>query len=875
MTSYIQITRKYLRKQKRRSILTVIGIVLSVALVTGIGSIFLSMYDANVRSTMQNYGSYYAAIPQVPGDKAETAARNVDVRQAGITQNVGFAAYAQNEKNSFDTPYKYLSIMAMDTNGMAMLPGYTLENGRLPQASGEIAVEDWSLKYLPAGSAIGSSVTLDIGTRAMPDGTALTDAQSTSPDETFTKTASMQFKIVGTLKPRYVNTLNFAKAVTYLDGNNLPTNGNYTVLLTLKSPENVEARIQAIADATGLQTGKDQANAVSYNDHLLRLYAASINASFNTSFLAIMIVITLLVVLSTIAVIYNAFNISVVERVSQFGLLRCVGATPRQIRAIVFREAVLLGMIGIPLGILCGLGAMGVVYAVISAIAPGVLLGGLRLVVSPWLILASALVGALTIYLSALLPARKAAKISPMEAVRGSSVLHKEKYRRTDKDRLVLRLLGAEGWMAWKNLGRNRRRFYITVLSMVISIVLYMVFSSLVGFAYKSGAVGTGDLPSYMIYANNGRGTVDTSSLGDISTMPGVDYMLSYSEANADATVPAGKIDPRAAGILASQYSEQPGPDGSMKLANTTLVCYGDGATDTVAGKLGLSAFDRDAFLRGDGVLLVNGADFTVYAQKKEVLTGVTTLKPGDSLDVAAPSGPDDENTGNSTEVQKRLNVLAVTDQGLPGDTRNMNGGVILIVSEKLFAEMAPNENFPQRVMIMMKQGADHSAVKARIDAFREQHPDYNVMDTDDEAKSVQSAWTVIGIFLYGFVIVISLIGCLNIINTISTNIILRTRELSVLRAIGMSDGGVRRMVAMESVLHGAAAALVGVLAGAALSYVVYYLLIQVREFPWTFPWQQALIAVAAAALVAVVSGFVPLRRINKGVIMEGIRGEE
>lgn len=871
MKSYIEITKKYLRVQKKRSVLTVLGIILSVALVTGIGTVFASMFDANLRNTIKSNGDFYAAIPSVAGDKVKVLSQNIETQTLGVAKPMDFAAYASNSSKT-DPPYKYLNVNAMDTNAMTMVPFIDVQDGRLPAADGEIVLDYWALKYMP-GVKIGDIISLELGTRTLPDGTVTKETGNGDPNEKFTKNETRQFTLVGTLKPPFIADLNFGRAVAFVDSTKLPATEKVTAYIKLKSSDNAQKRIQNISAAAGLHTAKGEENEIVFNEKVLRLFAQSMNQLFNSSMITIISIVVALVVIATIAVIYNAFNISVVERVSQFGLLRCVGATPAQIRKVVFREALILGTIGIPIGVICGTFAMGVVFRIIAAVAPNVIVGQLNLIFSPVLIILSIIIGALTIYLSALLPARKAGKISPMEAVRGTGAIKKEKYRKTDRHRIILKLLGAEGWMAWKNLGRNRKRFYITVLSMVISIILFIVFSSLVGFAYQSGAVDTGDMPSYVISSKAETDRIDlgSSGLSGISGMQGVDYVLSFSEAYADATVPLTKISTRAAELLKERNSLTTDAQGKTVLNNCGLIGYPENELDTVIQKLNLGNMDAEALKRGDGAILVNNGDLYDRAAKKLVLGEMTTLKPGDSIQVTT----NDFKGDNSNKVTKQLGILAVVKEGPTGYASNRSGGVYMIVSQKLLSEMAPWVAFPQRFIVMMKQGTDHTAVKALVNNFIELNPNYSLMDMDDMARSFQQTWMVMSIFLYGFVVVISLIGCLNIINTISTNIIIRTRELSVMRAIGMGDGSVRKMVALESILHGAVAALAGSVIGTALSWLLYNSMVSAREFPWTMPWQQILIAMAGAALVAVISGFVPLKRINKGVIMEGIRGEE
>lgn len=874
MKSYINITSKYLKVQKKRSVLTVIGIILSVALITGVGAIFMSMFDAQMRVTIRENGSYHAAVKNVPGDKVGLLCQNAGLDTAGVAENMGFAAYATNRNSQSYPPYKYLSVMALDGNAMTLLP-YELEEGRMPTADGELAVDYWTLKYMGEDVKLGSTIAIDLGSRSLPDGTPLESSDVSSPKEQFTKRETRQYKLVGLLKPRYIFDRNFGRAVAFLDPAALPKTDGYTVYLKAKSINDIQGQIKRMVSATGLTIAEGKSE-VSFNDRILRLYAQSVNEMLNDTVIIVFGVIILLVIVATIAVIYNAFNISVIERVSQFGLLRCVGATPRQIRNIVFREALILGAIGIPIGIVCGTIAMAIVFAVISSVAPDMIMGGLRLVMSPYLVIASVLIGSFTIYLSAFLPARKAGRISPMEAVRGTGAFKKEKFRKSDRHRIVLRLLGAEGWMAWKNLGRNRKRFYVTVFSMVISIVLFIVFSSLVQFAFQSGAVESADVPSYTITTRSSRASLEISDkeLATIRNMQGVDYVLRHSAAyGGEAVIPVDKLNDRAIDFLRGEYGFEVDGSDVAKLVNGNLLCYGDESYTILKQKLGIGQMDDDAFIRGDGIILINGAAFYDSENNKDVLTDLTKLSVGDTIDVSYPIPNEEGDESEQVEmVTRTVKVLAVVEEGLAGEVRSTNGGIMSVGSEKLFGELSRIVPYPSQLIVMMKDDADHSQIKPYLEGY---DGEYNVYDYGEAAKSQMQVWVVLSIFLYGFVSVISLIGCLNIINTISTNIILRTRELSVMRAIGMAEGNVRKMIAMESILHGAAAALIGSVAGTALSWLVYSTMTSVREFPWTLPWQQILIAVGASALVAVISALVPLKRINSGIIMEGIRGEE
>jgi len=175
----------------------------------------------------------------------------------------------------------------------------------------------------------------------------------------------------------------------------------------------------------------------------------------------------------------------------------------------------------------------------------------------------------------------------------------------------------------------------------------------------------------------------------------------------------------------------------------------------------------------------------------------------------------------------------------------------------------------------MHEDNKDSTEVKSFFEEMVDKDPSLQFIDYDQAAKNYRAGGIVLSIFMYGFVLVISLIGCLNIINTISTNIVLRTRELSVMRAVGMTESGIKKLICMESILHGAFAITIGSIIAILLSRLIYQSVIGVREFEWTMPYKQMLIASIGTIVIVLISGYLPLKRINSSVIIEGIRGEE
>ncbi|EPZ57392.1 ftsX-like permease family protein [[Clostridium] sordellii ATCC 9714] len=232
---------------------------------------------------------------------------------------------------------------------------------------------------------------------------------------------------------------------------------------------------------------------LSFNEHLLRLKGASAYANINRSINAAMFVVTTLVVVCTVATIYNAFSISINDRKKQFGILNSIGATKSQIMKIVFIEAIVVSVIGIPLGLITGTFAIDLIFKLIKYMFSSSLIAqlNLRVVYNPYVIILSALIVLSTILVSAILPALNAAKTPPLEAIKNSSSL---KLGKVKDSKLVRLLFKTEGVLAYKNLRRNKKKFRITLFSLIISVVIFISFSGFVELFIKANEASVGQV---------------------------------------------------------------------------------------------------------------------------------------------------------------------------------------------------------------------------------------------------------------------------------------------------------------------------------------------------------------------------------------------
>lgn len=844
----MNIASRYLKVQKKRTLLTILGVILSVALITGVFTIIVSVRDKMINDTISRNGSFHIAFRNTPKDKIDKLCNHVNVDEFNIQSNEVLAIISETDKKDKDTPkYWTFSINGISNPSSDLYP-ISLKEGNLPTSPDEIAVDYWSLDYLPGNPKIGDTITLDIGTIE-------------SENDTFTKQKSKEYKIVGLLSPRYMSSHSYtASAITFLDVNNLQKNQNYYVFLKLKSPKNINNKIDKIVNDVGVSKEN-----IAINNYLLALSGESSDDEVNKSLISLVGFIVALIIISTIAVIYNSFNISVIERISQFGILRCVGSTPQQIRKIVFKEALIISAFGIPLGLFSGTIAMKIVFYIIGHIGADKFFNDIHVVISPLVIIVSTILGLLTVYASAYIPARMASKISPLEAVRNTGQFKKDNIKKSKKGNMIQKLLGFEASLAWKNLRRNRKRFVITVFSMVISIVLFIVFNNFASLIFMGDFIDTSEKPEFIIYNHNS--TITEQDYESISSIDGVEKIYKQINTNVSTLLNKDLLTNEYLEYYSNAFTEK--ENNIVNMPNNKILCYGDNNLAQFKDKLISGKIDIDDMSKNNGIILVKQTTMNVRKADsgKSIRTffDLADIKVGDTIPLLSN---DDEKTKLG-----EVNVSAIAETGiLYGDYYCYNGGFLMITTEDVYKKFIGNNNYSS-MYLRLSNDADYETVSKQIQKYCDSN-NFEYIDYVKQAKQMRKNAIVVSIFLYGFVAVITLISCLNIINTINTNLLLRTREFSILKAVGMAELNVKKMVCYEGLYYGIIASFYGIIVGTGLSYVLFSIITNMREFGWTMPWKDIVIATVGILVFTLLSAYLPLKKMNKQSLVDNIRME-
>lgn len=829
-------TIKSLKLNKKRTIVTIIGIMLSTALICGVAGLVSSFQNSLIDWARTNDGNYHVTFKNVASDKAQYVTENQKVKDYFISSSLGWA----NLEGSKTTNKPYLHVLAYDKKALENY-GVVLTDGRLPQNSNEIIITESVLTGARVLLKIGDTITLNIGTRKSNDDYYLNDDNLyTEGDESIVDTKEKTYTIVG-----FMQTLDVEKfyspgysALTYMD----ETPSAIDISVLYKSPKEYEKTTKDICKTLNLDFDED----IYVNSDFLRFQGIMSDNMLYVLYTIAGVVIFIIVV-SSVFVIRNSFSISVAEKNRQYGMLSSVGATSKQIRRNVIFEGMVIGLIAIPLGILLGIVAIMILLKVVNYLLADMLSGlGFTYSINLLAVLISVAISIITIYLSCLIPARRAAKISPIESIRGNNDIKiKSKKLRTSK--LTKKLFGIGGVIASKNLKRSKKKYRTTVISLVISIFIFISLSSFLTLGTKTSQFYYMDFKFNMYVHSlsdaNKQIYEKISKLGNIDNSAYC-YQSSLDIDNIKYASEFGKKflenDPQPTGIAFMVYNNE----YFKKYIKEIGLKESDYRTAVIL-------LDYDTFYNEDG---------------SKTVDRLYSLKPGDTVNV------------KSGDKEKTLTISKFTDVKPMGQEAVYYDHGIIVVSEdyikEVFKEDVNNSDYYHLSDLFIKSSKPQELENTLNDLIK-QGGDYyglTVFNYETYMKQEQRMLLVVKIFLYGFITVITLIGVTNIFNTITTNMILRSKEFAMLKSVGMSSKEFNKMIRLESIMYGTKSLLIGIPLGILGSYGMYKAFAQGIDLGYTLPLPAIIISIIFVFIIVGITMKYSLNKINKQNIIETIR---
>ena len=847
-----KLTLKSLKLNKKRTIVTIIGIILSTALICAVAGMITSVQKTLINYAKSHSGNYHVCFKNIPNDELKYIKENKNVQNYFLSKNVG---YGKLEK--VENEYKpYIFVMEYDKKGLEQ-GGVTLLEGRMPENSNEIVIPEHLIKSGRINYTIGEKITLNLGKRQTKDGLELTqedalltdeneetESSSTSKSETedleeIVDTKEHTYTIVGIIeRSNYKGIEGFSApgytAISYMDNENDINTANISVLYSnLKDFQKKTEDIKSV-----IEKNIGSSVTVSYNSSLID-YEGGVSDTTMASLYSVGAVVIVIIILSSVFVIRNSFSISVSEKTKQYGMLSSIGATKKQIKKSVLYEGFYIGIIGIPLGILCGMLAVVILLQVVNVLLGDSLNEKCVFSIPILAIIASIVISAITIYLSCILPARRASKISPIEAIRGNDDI-KIKAKKVKTSKITKKLFGIGGVIASKNLKRNKKKYRTTVISLVVSISIFISLSSFLDYGGKIVNVYYKDL-GYDISVYDG--TVE--NYNEITKLDNVEeYSYSY--------MTEGSVDINKYG---SEFGKKRIAKDGEETNSITIILINNDYFKKFIEHLGIQSTNyKDIAILED--------DAYEYIDEKTVFENYYSLKTGDSIEITLTNGE-----------KRTIKISKKTDERPMGYKNVYSNGGYLFVSEDFIQDKSDKKSFHVGGLLIKSQNPDE--LENEINNLKKTNNLYSKLYINNISKYVeenQKIILLISIFLYGFIAVITLIGVTNIFNTITTNMILRSKEFANLKSVGMTTKEFNRMIRLESILYGLKSLLIGIPLGLIGSYCIYNGIAKGLDFGYILPLKSIIIAIIFVFIIVGLTMKYSLNKINKQNIIETIR---
>lgn len=858
-------TLRSMRANRKWTVVTLIGIILSTAMLSAVSTFCASFTELMRNEAIADNGNWHAMISGVRMRDVPALESAGFVGETSLSRDVGYARLSDSKNE--DKPY--LFIRQFGENSGQSFP-IKLVEGRMPQNGNELVLSEHLEKNGGVKYRVGDEFTLEIGKRTTPDGHALGQQnpyqgkpEADSEGEIFTPEQTRTYTVVGIMaRPNFEPTWAPGyTALSFLNPQALAPDDTVTVtLLAGKLSHGFFDDVSALAQSVGLDDSH-----IGYNTELLRYSGIFANDGTQNMIYGFAAVFIVIIIVASVSLIYNAFAISVSERVSQLGMLASVGATKRQKRRSVYFEGFLLGGAGIPAGILVGIAGIGVTLSVIRPLMESFTrfssAEGLALHVSPLSIASAVVLAALTIFISVWIPARRASKIMPIDAIRQSKEI-KLTRKAVKTSRLTHALFGFEGEIALKNLKRNRKKYRATVLSLIISLVLFLTVSyAAEEMNQTSGAVETGYNFDLSVSYTNVPAAEARDANTAIAALDGVTDAAAIEKADGFLPLRSTQLSD----LVRRLYA-----DGETYLLDTTLYCLDDASFDRYARSLGADPQEyRDP--ENPKMILINYGQ--AYFDGKHTAGELFSGKPGGQLLFTR-----DSSGKAAVENGVELEAGLLTDQRPIGVLVSYLDSASAIVSREVFDSLPDemksidshgNPSFQQLFLSCGDADALETKIQELLNGVSGRTYVFNVAS---QARSERNAMLVLGIFLYGFIILISLICIANIFNTVTTNVALRRREFAMLRSVGMTPKSFNRMIRFESVFYGLKALLWGLPISLAVTLLLHNLQADVFDVGFSLPWASYGVAVILIFVIVGVTMLYSSTKIKKENIIDALK---
>lgn len=862
-----KLTLRQLKLNKKRTLVTIIGTIISAAMITAVATLGLSFMDVLQRDTIANGGEWHVIFQGVNKQQLETINSKKQIKSSFISRELGFAKLEGSQ--NVNKPYLY--VKEYSTEGFQKTPIHLIK-GRLPEQSDELVISEDVITNAKVEYKIGDVISINIGQRYTEDVVAIMDQyyglvwKDDVVAEKLIEEQSRKYTIVGIIE-RPFREMTWApgySAYSYISAEAVSGQETFDVSVIYNKVNN---KIFDNADKIGNEIG---AAGVGFNNELLRYYGVIKDDGVLIMLYILTGIIMFIIVVGSVSLIYNAFAISVSERSRYLGMLSSVGATRKQKRNSVFFEGAVIGAISIPIGIAAGYAGLGITYIFINPILMNAfsVSAGFRLVIYPSSLIASILVSGATILVSTYIPSRRASNISAIDAIRQTTDIKiKEKTIRTLK--LTRKLFGIEGDLGLKNLKRNKGRYKATVFSLIISIVIFLVVSYFTDMLRKSFTMTQDGINfDIRVVVDGDDEEQNEEIIQKVTSLPGINELSRIDTINTTTW-----IDEKAIADYLENDKEDYLVDGKYPY-EAVINVMDEVVLRKYTEEIGLD-YEKMNDTEALPVIIIDTMKFKDIQTDKYVETKVVKTQIGEQINL----------TITDPDTNEDLKLKAITVAGL---TDVMPMGIMTLGKAASFHIIMTGETYDRlfegNESILSELQSSRVFINSdtplklqeQIEKIQNEYGNssMSVYNVYQFKQREMQAVILVSVFTYAFIILITAVCVANIINTISTSIALRKREFAMLKSIGITPKGFTRMLNYESIFYGIKALIYGIPIGILAMYFIYNTLKMNFEFGFSVSLLNISVVIAAVFAIVGIAMLYSSRKVRRDNIIDALKQE-
>lgn len=856
MNIFSKLTLKTLKENRTRTLVTIAGIIISAAMFTAITTLIVSLQTYLYNSYGATEGFFHGKIVSVTQEEIDKYKKNEHLENSFTSKSIGYAEFKGIENEA----KPYLFLMEPDEEFLKKMPVNVI-SGHLPKNDSEILIPDHLSSNGGVRLEIGQQITLQVGKR-------VSEGYYLWQDDSFIRHENEAPEYIEKNFTKTYTVCGFYERASKSDCSYEPYSApGYTAIVKNQNVQNAPMDFYYTMDSANnaidfynQMVGKVK---IYENTDLLMAQGAYNNDNFNLVLYSLAAILIAIIIFASVALIYNAFAISVSSRTKQFGLLSSIGATKRQMKSMVFREAVFLSLIGIPIGILCGLGGIGVTLYFIGDKFSFMGIGNesvkMAIDFSPLSVIAAAIIAFITVLISAYIPSKRCASVTAIEAIRQNKDIKTGKHREIKTSKFLSKIFGFNGLLAQKYMKRDKKKYRTITASLAMSVILII----------SSGAFSVNLISSAGDLMLNGNADVLCAPYKN-ETSDGITYFTNSRKMAEDA-LNKGYADNYL--IEMGFYINEQSNNGSYKnpedetFVYPAIVFVSDEEFDSYAKKAGADPHELKDYENPKGILHAQSRgkknsstgkyeSYPLFEKNPDYISGYCYMSD-------TPDG-----------IEKSFYIGAVT--GEPMDLFYSTSNVVCELYYPVSAIEALGLNGISGYSVDLLFTSDNPASLENylLDNGSADGVGHSVTNIYENVKSDRDMVTVIMVFAYGFITLIALIAVANIFNTVSTGIILRRKEFAMLKSVGMADRGVVKILSLESLMSGIKSLVIGLPISAVVCVLIHVAISRGFETAFIVPWASIIGAVAGVFAVTFISMLYAANRLKNENILDSIRDE-